>query len=81
NGLKGQDIATLHGQAHFQSDNQLAVGDRVVSATDYVIATGQRPAILPITGHEYFKTSTDFLDLDQMTKRVTFVGGGYVGFE
>ena len=45
NGLKGQDIATLHGQAHFQSDNQLAVGDRVVSATDYVIATGQRPAI------------------------------------
>lgn len=81
NGLKGQDIATLHGQAHFQSDNQLAVGDRVVSATDYVIATGQRPAILPITGHEYFKTSTDFLDLDQMPKRVTFVGGGYVGFE
>ncbi|MCT4456976.1 NAD(P)/FAD-dependent oxidoreductase [Lactiplantibacillus paraplantarum] len=81
NGLKGQDIAKLHGQAHFQSDGQLAVGDQVVSATDYVIATGQRPAILPITGHEYFKTSTDFLDLDQMPKRVTFVGGGYVGFE
>ena len=32
-----------------------------------------------ITGHEYFKTSTDYLDLDQMPKRVTFVGGGYVG--
>ena len=41
----------------------------------------ERPAILPITGQEYFKTSTDFLDLDEMPKRVTFVGGGYVGFE
>lgn len=80
-GLQHQGIATLHGQAHFQNDGQLAVGDQVVSATDYVIATGQRPAILPITGQEYFKTSTDFLDLDEMPKRVTFVGGGYVGFE
>jgi len=81
NGLKAQQIDTLHGQATFQADGQLAVDGQVVKATDYVIATGQRPAILPIQGQEYFKTSTDFLDLDQMPKRVTFVGGGYVGFE
>lgn len=41
-GLQHQGIATLHGQAHFQNDGQLAVGDQVVSTTDYVIATGQR---------------------------------------
>lgn len=80
-GLKSQSIATLHGEAHFQTDGQLNVAGTVVQATDYVIATGQRPAILPITGHDYFKTSTDFLDLDEMPKRVAFVGGGYVGFE
>ncbi|VDG26049.1 dihydrolipoyl dehydrogenase family protein [Lactiplantibacillus mudanjiangensis] len=80
-GLQGQKIATLHGQATFNADGTLQVGDETVSGTDYVIATGQRPTILPVEGQEYFKTSTDFLDLDTMPKRVTFVGGGYVGFE
>ncbi|ETY75388.1 glutathione reductase [Lactiplantibacillus fabifermentans T30PCM01] len=80
-GLTGAGIDTLHGEAYFQADGQLTVDGEVVTATDYVIATGQRPAILPIKGHEYFQTSTDFLDLDTMPKRVTFVGGGYVGFE
>lgn len=81
NGLQAQKIETIHGQAYFQTDGQLTVDGEVVNGTDIVIATGQRPAILPIKGHEYFKTSTDFLDLDAMPKRVTFVGGGYVGFE
>lgn len=80
-GLKGQAIDTLHGEAFFQADGQLTVDGTVIATNDVVIATGQRPAILPVTGHEYFKTSTDFLDLDTMPKRVTFVGGGYVGFE
>ncbi|MFC6293736.1 dihydrolipoyl dehydrogenase family protein [Lactiplantibacillus daoliensis] len=80
-GLKSQAIDTLHGQAYFRADGELTVDGNLVTGTDIVIATGQRPAILPIPGHEYFKTSTDFLDLDQMPKRVTFVGGGYVGFE
>ena len=80
-GLKSQAIDTLHGQAYFRADGDLTVDGNLVAGTDIVIATGQRPAILPIPGHEYFKTSTDFLNLDQMPKRVTFVGGGYVGFE
>ncbi len=81
NGLTSQSIATLHGEAYFQKDGQLTVDGTVVAATDYVLATGQRPAILPVEGHEHFRTSTDFLNLDTMPKRVTFVGGGYVGFE
>ncbi|MFC6182575.1 dihydrolipoyl dehydrogenase family protein [Lactiplantibacillus daowaiensis] len=80
-GLKSQAIATLHGQAYFRADGQLTVDGTVVTGKDYVIATGQRPVILPITGNECFKTSTDFLNLNTMPKRVTFVGGGYVGFE
>ncbi|AVK64345.1 NAD(P)/FAD-dependent oxidoreductase [Lactobacillus sp. CBA3606] len=80
-GLQASAIDTLHGQAYFQADGQLTVDGTVVNGTDYVIATGQQPTILPIDGHEYFQTSTDFLDLATMPKRVTFVGGGYVGFE
>ncbi|CAM3068623.1 dihydrolipoyl dehydrogenase family protein [Lactiplantibacillus plajomi] len=81
NSLTQRGIATRHGEAYFQGDGQLTVDGTVIQARDVVIATGQRPVILPIKGHEYFKTSTDFLDLDVMPKRVTFVGGGYVGFE
>lgn len=80
-GLDHANIATLSGHAQFLTDNQLQVGDQVVTATDYIIATGQRPAILPIEGKEYFQTSTDFLDLDELPKSVTFVGAGYVAFE
>lgn len=80
-GLDNAKIDTFYGHAEFLAENQLQVGDQVVTATDYIIATGQRPAILPIEGKEYFQTSTDFLDLDELPKSVTFVGAGYVAFE
>ncbi|WP_137597683.1 dihydrolipoyl dehydrogenase family protein [Paucilactobacillus kaifaensis] len=80
-GLDSAKIDTFYGHAEFLDDNQLQVGDQVVTATDYIIATGQRPAILPIEGKEYFQTSTDFLDLDELPKSVTFIGAGYVAFE
>jgi len=63
-GLESQQIDTLHGQAYFRADGELTVDGEVVTGTDIVIATGQRPNILPIEGQAYFKTSTDFLDLD-----------------
>lgn len=80
-GLEHAKIDTLYGHAEFLVGDQLRVGDQVVTATDYIIATGQRPAILPVEGKEYFQTSTDFLDLDRLPSSVTFVGAGYVAFE
>jgi pyruvate/2-oxoglutarate dehydrogenase complex dihydrolipoamide dehydrogenase (E3) component len=46
-----------------------------------VIAAGARHAPLAIPGEEYLTTSTEFLDLDQLPRRVVFVGGGYIAFE
>ncbi|KIS02922.1 dihydrolipoyl dehydrogenase family protein [Paucilactobacillus wasatchensis] len=80
-GLDGSEITTLYGHAEFESNGKLQVAGTDYEATDYIIATGQRPAILPIEGKEYFQTSTDFLDLDALPKSVTFVGAGYVAFE
>jgi len=44
------------------------VGDVQYQADQFVIATGQRPAKLPITGAELTHDSTDFLDLPEMPK-------------
>jgi glutathione reductase (NADPH) len=80
-GLENADIATFYGHAHFQADETLLVDDQVVAGTDYIIATGQRPTIPAISGSQYLQTSTQFLDMDDMPKSVTFIGGGYVAFE
>src|SRR6266571_4572667 len=38
-------------------------------------------ATLGIPGEELLTTSTQFLELDQLQRRVAFVGGGYIAFE
>jgi glutathione reductase (NADPH) len=46
-----------------------------------VIAAGQKPADLKIAGTEHLTTSERFLELDELPKRILFVGGGYIAFE
>lgn len=79
--LEADGIDTFHESGQFNQEGQLQAGDHLLEADNYVIATGQRPRRLDIPGKEYFKTSTDFLNLNEMPKDVTFIGGGYIGFE
>ncbi len=46
-----------------------------------VIAAGARHALLGIPGEEHLTTSTQFLELDNLPRRIVFVGGGYIAFE
>jgi pyruvate/2-oxoglutarate dehydrogenase complex dihydrolipoamide dehydrogenase (E3) component len=46
-----------------------------------VISAGARHAPLAIPGEEHLTTRTEFLDLEQLPRRVAFVGGGYIAFE
>ncbi|KRK38049.1 glutathione reductase [Amylolactobacillus amylotrophicus DSM 20534] len=80
-GLKHSGVKTVHGTARFTAEHTIMVGDESYQATNFVIATGHRPAILDIPGKEYFMTSTDFLDLDCLPDELIFVGGGFVSFE
>ncbi|WP_122645073.1 dihydrolipoyl dehydrogenase family protein [Enterococcus mediterraneensis] len=79
--LQKSGIETLVGSARFLDAHQLQVGETVIQSKQFLIATGQRPMILDIEGKEFFKTSTDFLDLDVLPKRIAFVGAGYVSIE
>ncbi|BDZ32002.1 hypothetical protein MH1LPH_24680 [Lactiplantibacillus brownii] len=46
-----------------------------------MIATGQQPNKLPITGSEYTLSSDDVFNMEVLPKRVTFIGGGFVSME
>lgn len=80
-GLKSAGIDQLHETASFVDAHTLRVGNRQVTGKQIVIATGATPNIPDIPGKEAFKTSTDFLNLAHLPKKVGFVGAGYVAIE
>src|SRR5438270_10811307 len=74
-------IITRHGRAHFVDRTSVQVGEEILVARQVVIATGACHADLGIAGEELLTTSTRFLDLDTLPRRIVFVGGGYIAFE
>lgn len=74
-------IATYHGAARFIGEDCLMVPGRELEARHFVIASGADPKRLDIPGEEHLRTSTDFLELDQLPKRIALVGAGYIAFE
>ncbi|MGE6370902.1 dihydrolipoyl dehydrogenase family protein [Planococcus kocurii] len=74
-------IHSFYGEAFFQSENEIQVGEDILSAEHIVIATGAIPVPLPIRGSEHLSSSDDFLELDELPAKIIFVGGGYISFE
>src|SRR5256714_3416675 len=74
-------IITRHGRAHFVDRTSVQVGEEILVARQVVIATGACHADLGIAGEDLLTTSTQFLDLEELPRRIVFVGGGYIAFE
>lgn len=76
-------IDLLRGPARFAGSESVAVGDQLVRADSFLIATGARPFVPPIVGlHEAgYLTSTTLLDLETLPESLVVLGGGYVGLE
>lgn len=74
-------ILSVQGRARFVGPNSLRVEDETHDARHVVIAAGAEHAPLGIPGEENLLTSTGFLELDELPRRVAFVGGGYIAFE
>jgi len=79
--LSVDGIDIISGHAKFVDANTVKVTGESYTAEQFVIATGQRPAKLPITGAELTHDSTDFLDLPDMPKSMVFIGAGYIAME
>lgn len=80
-GFKKAGIAAIHGRALFVGPNAVRVGEELLEAQHFVIATGAAPRKLNIPGEEYVTTSDQFLQLARVPGRVVFIGGGYISME
>ncbi len=80
-GFEKAGIHTYHGPVSFVNKSTLLVGEVQVHAEKIAIVTGARSRLLSIPGGEHTVYSTDFLNLQELPKHITFVGGGYISFE
>lgn len=79
--LTAAGITTLRGTARFVARTAVEVEGERLEARHIHIATGARPADLPIRGAEHLTTSEQFLELDELPPRIVFLGSGYIAFE
>jgi glutathione reductase (NADPH) len=76
-----EGIAAFHARVRFLDESTLAGGEDLLTARHFVIAAGAKPVPLHIPGEEFLTTSTQFLELEKLPKKIVFVGGGYIAFE
>ncbi len=79
--LENAGVQTIIGRGTFVDSHTIEVDGTAYSADKIVIVTGQLPHRLDIPGSELFHDSTDFLVLEEMPEKITFIGGGYIAME
>lgn len=74
-------IDTYHGRAKFCGPRSIEVDGEVLESRFILIAVGAVPMHLGIPGEEHVITSTEFLDLDKLPKKIVLLGGGFIAAE
>ena len=80
-GFAKAGIAAFHGRARFVGPTTVQVGQETLEGRYVVIAVGMVPEELGIPGAEHLTTSDQFLELNELPRRILFIGGGYIAFE
>lgn len=74
-------IDAYHGIARFSGPNSVEVSGEVLEGRFILIAVGAVPMHLDIPGEQFLTTSTEFLEIDQLPKKIVLVGGGFIAAE
>ncbi len=76
-------IDFVRGEARFVSPHEIDTGDRRISFTKAIIATGARRVVPPISGLEAIDSLNNdtALHLGRVPSSLLVIGGGYVGIE
>ena len=81
--LESNGVELIHGEAQIQSPNKININNHsLVETRNIVIATGSSPVCMP--GYQFGEqilSTTSVLELDQLPKSITIIGGGYSGCE
>ncbi len=78
-----EKIAILKGHARFVSKNQIQIGDQIVEAPMFLIATGSRACIPRFSGIDQvnYLSSTGAFELKKLPKSMVIIGGGFIALE
>ncbi len=81
--LKNPNITIVEGKASFKDAKTVVVNGEEYTAKNIIIATGSKPAMLPIpdADSEIVLTSTDVLNLKEFPESICVIGGGVIGLE
>ena len=86
NGIYGKllvdaGVTVLDGRARIVSASEVEVNGRVYRTANVLVATGGRPVVPVLPGHELAITSNEIFDLAEFPRRLVVVGGGYIACE
>jgi glutathione reductase (NADPH) len=79
--LERREVDLERGFGRLLDGHTVAVGERVFSAGQIVLATGGRPTVPALPGAELGITSDQFFELDARPNGVAIVGSGYIAAE
>jgi len=82
--LRGMANCTVYeGHAHFETPNEIRVGEELLSASRIFINVGGRPLLPNMPGLDEIRylTNASMLDLDVLPPHLVIIGGSYVGLE
>ncbi len=70
-------------RAHFLSPNTIQAGNKILSAKNFIVATGSNPSRIPIPGLEEagYITSDEALEIRDIPNSMLVLGGGPVAIE
>lgn len=81
--FKKAGIDIIDGPAQFKDCNHVRIDGKVLSAKNFIIATGSRPFVPDIEGLDKipYLTNETVFDLDNLPKSIIILGGGLSGIE
>lgn len=81
--FKKNKVEWIKGAAAFVDAKSIKVGERTITAKNFMIATGSEVASLPgvTPDGEIIVTSTEALSLPKIPGHLVVIGGGYIGLE
>lgn len=81
NKLSKLNVDIIKGTGKIINENIVKVNDELLEADYIIIATGSSPLTNIIENDNYAISSEDLLDLKQLPKSLTIIGGGVIGIE
>lgn len=77
------NIDYIEGEAHFDQQKELVVGEEKIGYQDVLLATGGHPFVPPIPGLDQvaYLTTDSFFALTELPEKLVIIGGGVIAVE